>query len=78
ERPASVVKQLVENSIDAGARQIEISVEEAGLKMIQITYNGEGIAPDEVAHAHRRHATRKIKNQSDMFRIRTLSIRGEE
>lgn len=71
ERPASVVKELVENSIDAGASQIEISVEEAGLKMIQITDNGEGIAPDEVALALRRHATSKIKSQSDLFRIRT-------
>lgn len=77
ERPASVVKELVENSIDAGASQIEISVEEAGLKMIQITDNGEGIAPDEVALALRRHATSKIKNQSDLFRIRTLGFRGE-
>ncbi|NQP36395.1 DNA mismatch repair endonuclease MutL [Streptococcus suis] len=77
ERPASVVKELVENSIDAGASQIEISVEEAGLKMIQITDNGEGIGPDEVALALRRHATSKIKNQSDLFRIRTLGFRGE-
>ncbi|HEL2423473.1 MULTISPECIES: DNA mismatch repair endonuclease MutL [Streptococcus] len=77
ERPASVVKELVENSIDAGASQIEISVEEAGLKMIQITDNGEGIAPDEVALALRRHATSKIKSQSDLFRIRTLGFRGE-
>ncbi|HEL1630109.1 TPA: DNA mismatch repair endonuclease MutL [Streptococcus suis] len=77
ERPASVVKELVENSIDAGASQIEISVEEAGLKMIQITDNGEGIAPDEVVLALRRHATSKIKSQSDLFRIRTLGFRGE-
>ncbi|MGQ7353934.1 DNA mismatch repair endonuclease MutL [Streptococcus parasuis] len=77
ERPASVVKELVENSIDAGASQIEISIEEAGLKMIQITDNGEGIAPDEVALALRRHATSKIKSQSDLFRIRTLGFRGE-
>ncbi|HEM4484246.1 TPA: DNA mismatch repair endonuclease MutL [Streptococcus suis] len=77
ERPASVVKELVENSIDAGASQIEISIEEAGLKMIQITDNGEGITPDEVALALRRHATSKIKSQSDLFRIRTLGFRGE-
>lgn len=77
ERPASVVKELVENSIDAGASQIEIRIEEAGLKTIQITDNGEGIAPDEVALALRRHATSKIKNQSDLFRIRTLGFRGE-
>ncbi|HFU4000370.1 TPA: DNA mismatch repair endonuclease MutL [Streptococcus suis] len=77
ERPASVVKELVENSIDAGASQIEIRIEEAGLKNIQITDNGEGIAPDQVALALRRHATSKIKNQADLFRIRTLGFRGE-
>ncbi|HFI0467507.1 TPA: DNA mismatch repair endonuclease MutL [Streptococcus suis] len=77
ERPASVVKELVENSIDAGASQIEIRIEEAGLKSIRITDNGEGIAPDQVALALRRHATSKIKNQADLFRIRTLGFRGE-
>ncbi|HFI0041302.1 TPA: DNA mismatch repair endonuclease MutL [Streptococcus suis] len=77
ERPASVVKELVENSIDAGASQIEVRIEEAGLKSIQITDNGEGIAPDQVALALRRHATSKIKNQADLFRIRTLGFRGE-
>lgn len=77
ERPASVVKELVENSIDAGASQIEIRIEEAGLKTIQITDNGEGIAPDQVSLALRRHATSKIKNQADLFRIRTLGFRGE-
>ncbi|NQK45925.1 DNA mismatch repair endonuclease MutL [Streptococcus suis] len=77
ERPASVVKELVENSIDAGASQIEIRIEEAGLKSIQITDNGEGIAPEQVSLALRRHATSKIKNQADLFRIRTLGFRGE-
>ena len=77
ERPASVVKELVENSIDAGASQIVVEIEEAGLKSIRITDNGEGIAHDEVALALRRHATSKIKNQADLFRIRTLGFRGE-
>lgn len=77
ERPASVVKELLENSIDAGASQIEVLIEEAGLKTIQITDNGEGIVPDQVALALRRHATSKIKTQSDLFRIRTLGFRGE-
>ncbi|HFI0057496.1 TPA: DNA mismatch repair endonuclease MutL [Streptococcus suis] len=77
ERPASVVKELLENSIDAGATQIQIVIEEAGLKTIQITDNGEGIAHDEVRLALRRHATSKIKNQADLFRIRTLGFRGE-
>lgn len=77
ERPASVVKELVENSIDAGASQIVVEIEEAGLKSIRITDNGEGIAHEEVALALRRHATSKIKNQADLFRIRTLGFRGE-
>ncbi|CKB45560.1 DNA mismatch repair protein hexB [Streptococcus pneumoniae] len=77
ERPASVVKELVENAIDAGSSQIIIEIEEAGLKKVQITDNGHGIAHDEVELALRRHATSKIKNQADLFRIRTLGFRGE-
>lgn len=77
ERPASVVKELLENAIDAKASQITITIEEAGLKTIEITDDGEGIAPDEVALALRRHATSKIKSQADLFRIRTLGFRGE-
>ena len=72
ERPASVVKELVENSIDAGASQIVVEIEEAGLKSIRITDNGEGIAHDEVALALRRHATSKIKNQADLFAFERL------
>ena len=67
ERPASVVKELVENSIDAGASQIVVEIEEAGLKSIRITDNGEGIAHDEVVLALRRHATSKIKSQRIYF-----------
>ena len=77
ERPASVVKELIENSIDAGASQIVVEIEEAGLKTIQITDNGQGIAHEEVELALRRHATSKIKSQADLFRIRTLGFRGE-
>ena len=67
ERPASVVKELVESSIDAGASQIVVEIEEAGLKSIRITDNGEGIAHDEVALALRRHATSKIKVKQIFF-----------
>ena len=77
ERPASVVKELVENSIDAGSSQITIEIEEAGLKKIQVTDNGEGIAKDDVALSLNRHSKRKIKHLEDLFRIRTLGFRGE-
>ncbi|MEH7115559.1 DNA mismatch repair endonuclease MutL [Neobacillus niacini] len=77
ERPASVVKELVENAIDAGSTVIEIEVEEAGLAKIRITDNGNGIAEEDVLLAFQRHATSKIKNENDLFRIRTLGFRGE-
>lgn len=77
ERPASVVKELLENSIDAGSTVIEIDLEEAGLSRIRITDNGDGIEEDDVLTAFQRHATSKIKNENDLFRIRTLGFRGE-
>jgi DNA mismatch repair protein MutL len=77
ERPASVVKELVENAIDAGSTVIEIEVEEAGISKIRITDNGNGIEEEDVLLAFQRHATSKIKNESDLFRIRTLGFRGE-
>ncbi|MEG0627474.1 MAG: DNA mismatch repair endonuclease MutL [Enterococcus sp.] len=77
ERPASVVKELVENAIDAQATQIDILIEEAGLKKIQIVDNGEGIEQGDVENAFKRHATSKIHNRDDLFRIRTLGFRGE-
>ena len=61
ERPASVVKELVENSIDAGSSRIDVEITEAGLKQIKITDNGSGIAPDQVQLAFKRFATSKIK-----------------
>lgn len=77
ERPASVVKELMENSIDAGSTIIEIEVEEAGLAKIRIIDNGDGIEEDDVLNAFHRHATSKIKDENDLFRIRTLGFRGE-
>lgn len=77
ERPSSVVKELVENSIDANSSQIIVEVEESGLKKIQVTDNGDGISFEELPLSIRRHATSKIKTQSDLFRIRSLGFRGE-
>ncbi|VHB31789.1 DNA mismatch repair endonuclease MutL [Streptococcus pyogenes] len=77
ERPASVVKELVENAIDAKSSQITVEIEESGLKMIQATDNGEGMSHEDLPLSLRRHATSKIKSQSDLFRIRTLGFRGE-
>ncbi|QOR68640.1 DNA mismatch repair endonuclease MutL [Cytobacillus suaedae] len=77
ERPASVVKELVENAIDAKSTIIEIEVEEAGLTKIRIIDNGEGIEEDDCLNAFHRHATSKIKDENDLFRIRTLGFRGE-
>ncbi|WP_462406596.1 DNA mismatch repair endonuclease MutL [Gracilibacillus sp. Marseille-QA3620] len=77
ERPSSVVKELVENAIDANSTVIEIYVEEAGLQSIRIIDNGEGMEEDDAVNAFHRHATSKIKDENDLFRIRTLGFRGE-
>lgn len=77
ERPASVVKELVENSIDAGSTIINIEIVEAGLEKIRVIDNGKGIAEEDILTAFKRHATSKIKNENDLFRIRTLGFRGE-
>lgn len=77
ERPASVVKELIENALDAGSSQIDIYLEEAGLRKIQIIDNGEGMVMEDARNAFKRHATSKIHNRNDLFRIRTLGFRGE-
>ncbi|MCX7903981.1 MAG: DNA mismatch repair endonuclease MutL [Caloramator sp.] len=77
ERPASVVKELVENSIDAGASIIEIEIENGGISLIKITDNGQGIEKDDVELAFLRHTTSKIENEDDLYNIRTLGFRGE-
>jgi len=77
ERPASVVKELVENAIDANSTQIDIYVKEAGIKEVTVIDNGEGIAAEDVALAFFRHATSKIKDRQDLFQVNTLGFRGE-
>lgn len=77
ERPASVVKELVENAVDANSTMVEIHLEEAGLSSIRILDNGDGIAEDDCLLAFDRHATSKIQDENDLFRIRTLGFRGE-
>ncbi|WP_216827906.1 DNA mismatch repair endonuclease MutL [Alkalihalobacterium elongatum] len=77
ERPASIVKELVENAIDAKSTQIVIEVEEGGLSKIRILDNGDGILPEDVETAFYRHATSKIKTDKDLFHIMTLGFRGE-
>ena len=77
ERPASVVKELIENALDAGATQITVEVEGAGSTLIRVGDNGSGIHPDDVALAVRRFATSKIESADDLVEIRSLGFRGE-
>jgi len=77
ERPASVVKELVENSIDAGSRWVRVDIEEAGLKLIRVMDDGEGMAEEDAERAFLRHATSKIKHETDLFHVKTLGFRGE-
>ncbi len=77
ERPASVVKEAVENSIDANASFIEITIEEGGKKLVQVVDNGDGMEPEDVVLAVERHATSKIKDFEDLSSINTLGFRGE-
>ena len=77
QRPASVVKELVENALDAGANEIIIHVKDAGRTLIQITDNGCGMSPTDARMAFERHATSKIKEANDLFCIRTMGFRGE-
>ena len=77
ERPASIVKELVENAIDAGATAVYVEVMRGGIQSIRITDNGCGIPADQVANAFLPHATSKISSSDDLFDIRTLGFRGE-
>ena len=77
ERPANVVKELVENSLDAGATSVSVEVQNGGITYIRITDNGKGIARDDVEIAFERHATSKIRKADDLIRVSTMGFRGE-
>src|SRR5919109_2863408 len=77
ERPASVVKELVENALDAGARRITVAIDLGGKKSIRVEDDGEGMEPEDARLAIERHATSKIKRADDLAAIRTLGFRGE-
>jgi len=77
ERPASVVKELVENAIDAGCTRVAVDVEQAGTRLIRVTDDGSGMIADDTALAFHRHATSKIRTEADLQTIRTMGFRGE-
>src|SRR5258706_6545611 len=77
ERPASIVKELIENSLDAGAKKIAVNVEEGGRRLIRVTDDGEGMSPEDALACFGRHATSKLYQPDDLFAIKTLGFRGE-
>jgi DNA mismatch repair protein MutL len=77
ERPASVVKELIENSLDSGATEISISIEKSGTTLIRVADNGEGMGAEDLTLAVERHATSKLRDEEDLFRVATLGFRGE-
>src|SRR5215467_13302887 len=77
ERPASVLKELLENALDAGATRVRVQVEAGGKKLIQVTDNGCGMVRDDALLAFERHATSKLKNAEDLLSVATLGFRGE-
>lgn len=77
QRPASVVKELVENSIDAGAKEVHIIIKDAGKTLIQVVDDGKGMSPTDARMAFERHATSKISSASDLFALHTMGFRGE-
>ena len=77
QRPASAVKELLENAVDAGADEIKLIIQEAGKTLIQVIDNGSGMSDSDARMAFERHATSKIKSINDLFHIRTMGFRGE-
>ncbi|MCC8109680.1 MAG: DNA mismatch repair endonuclease MutL, partial [Planctomycetes bacterium] len=77
ERPASVVKELAENSVDAGATHVAVELEDGGHRLIRVSDDGHGMDEDDLIASMQRHATSKIRDVDDIFRIRTFGFRGE-
>ena len=77
ERPSSVVKEMVENSIDAGADKITVEIKNGGISFIRVSDNGKGIAPDDMEIAFERHATSKIRQAEDILKVMSMGFRGE-
>src|SRR5512139_1114739 len=77
ERPASVVKELIENAVDAGATEIFVDIEQSGRRLIAVADNGSGMSREDARTAFERHATSKIYSESDLETIRTMGFRGE-
>src|SRR5688500_12474600 len=77
ERPASVVKELLENSVDAGSTRIDVDIEQGGAALIRVVDDGSGIHPNALELAFSNHATSKLASADDLFRVRTMGFRGE-
>src|SRR5215471_1785070 len=77
QRPASAVKELLENAVDAGATSIQLNISDAGKSLVQVIDNGKGMSETDARMCFERHATSKIRNIEDLFHIRTIGFRGE-